>query len=162
MLFTYLSEEITEGPADKGSAGLGSEGVLVQLLVVGGPAGNGTAAGDGGVAEEGTLLGLAEGGLGQGVLRRALVDRNRRGRLLDTEGRGGDEEGSDEDGGELHLGGVGVGTKQSESRVPKVRAEGNGSAGGLAIGRLLDARHRWLTPRAILLVQSDLVDRVRD
>lgn len=106
---TYLSEEITEGPADKRREGLGSEGVLVESLVVGGPAGNGTAAGGRGVAEESTLLGgarrtlegVGEGGLGQRALRNALLDR--RGGLSDAEGRSGDEEGSNEDRGELHL-----------------------------------------------------------
>ena len=106
---TYLSEEITEGPANKGSEGLGSEGLLVEGLVVGGPAGDGTAAGGRGVAEESTLLGgarrtlegVGEGGLGQRALRNALLDR--RGGLGDAEGRGGDEEGGNEDGGELHL-----------------------------------------------------------
>lgn len=122
---TYLGEEITEGPANKRSASLGSKGALVKSLVVGGPAGDGTAAGDGGVAEESTLLGgarrtlegVGEGGLGQRALRNALLDR--RGGLSDAEGRGGDEEGGDENSGELHLFkilGKGIGLECSKSK----------------------------------------------
>jgi hypothetical protein len=96
---SYLSEEITESPADETGAGLGSQGVLVKSLVVGSPTGDGTAAGDGRVTEEGGLLGLTEGGLGQRA--HALLDR--RGGLSNAEGRGGDEEGSNKDGGKLHL-----------------------------------------------------------
>ena len=131
---TYLSEEITEGPANKGSEGLGSEGLLVEGLVVGGPAGDGTAAGGRGVAEESALLGgarrtlegVGEGGLGQRALRNALLDR--RGGLGDAEGRGGDEEGGNEDGGELHLSRFilvvcGIGLECSKSKRAETRQQ---------------------------------------
>lgn len=109
-LSTYLSEEVTKGPSDEGGAGLGREGVLVELLVVRGPSRDGASTDGGGIAEEGrgfggTGLVLAEGGdesgLGEGRGGRAGLDRAG---VLDTEGRGRKKHRGEEDGvEELHL-----------------------------------------------------------
>jgi len=91
-----LSQQITEGPSDKGSAGLGGQGALVQSSVVGGPSGNGTSSNEGRITEERALgsRALAEGRLDNIVVKRSPRDALGESRVGgDTEGAGG---GSDE------------------------------------------------------------------
>ena len=56
---SYLCQQITEGPSNKGGHGLGGQGALVKSSVVSGPSGNGTSANDGRITEERALGGRA-------------------------------------------------------------------------------------------------------
>jgi hypothetical protein len=96
---TYLGEQITEGPSNEGRAGLGSQGVLVKSLIVGGPSRDGSTANQSLVAKEraGSSRLLAKGRLDSRV-----------GQLGDTR-FGGDAKGArreegrnDKDRSELH------------------------------------------------------------
>lgn len=51
----YLSEQISEEPTDEGGHGLGGDGVLVEGFRVGIQSGDGTAACDGGITEQGAV-----------------------------------------------------------------------------------------------------------
>jgi len=80
-----LSQKVTKGPSDQGSAGLGSQRIFVQGIVVGSPSGNSTSSDLGGVAEE------------RAGHRRVLAQRRRRlaqgTSVLLLDGVGGDTEG---------------------------------------------------------------------
>lgn len=106
-LSSYLSQQITKGPSDEGSAGLGGQRTFVQSPVVGSPSRDGTSTNEGRVTEERALAGrtLAEGRLDDVIVQRA--GRNRLGDervRRDSEGAdasSGDKEETEELHGEL-------------------------------------------------------------
>jgi hypothetical protein len=95
---TYLSQHVTKGPAHKRCHGLGGKGVLIERIIVLGPAGNSSSANLNGVAEEGASdrAILAESRLGSS---NTLLDRAAGGG--DTEGARG-KEGDEKESKELH------------------------------------------------------------
>ena len=72
---SYLSQQITKCPSNKGSKCLGSQWALVQSSVVSGPSGDGSSTNEGRITEEGALGGgaLAEGGLDDIVRKRSTA-----------------------------------------------------------------------------------------
>ena len=80
---THLSQKVTKSPSNKRSACLGSQWMLVQCIIIGGPSRNGTSANFGGVTEEWAVNNrvLAECWLGQGIATLLLdwVRRNTKG-----------------------------------------------------------------------------------
>jgi hypothetical protein len=96
---TYLSQHVTKGPSHKRCHGLGGEGVLIERIIVLGPAGNSSSANLKGIAEEGASDGtiLAESRLGG---TNTLLYRAAGG---DTEGAAGKER-DEKETEELHCG----------------------------------------------------------
>lgn len=111
---TYLSQEVTEGPANKRSHGLGGQRVLVKRIIVCSPAGNSSTANLDGVAEEGALNSRI---LTESRLETALYGR----RALWCEGAGRKaRSGNNKEGKELHFGFFGLKTANNFKSVRRV------------------------------------------
>lgn len=76
IINSYLCQQITKGPSDKGSKGLGGQRTLIQSSVVGGPSRDGSSANKGRITEKRALGGLrlAEGRLDNIVSERSTGD----------------------------------------------------------------------------------------
>jgi hypothetical protein len=98
-IYTYLSEEVPKSPSDKRGECLGSQGILIQRVVVSGPSGNGSSSNLSGILEKRTRDGRVSS---KGRLD-TLAQLGRRPGGVDTESAGS-EEGNKEETEELHGG----------------------------------------------------------